>query len=207
MTGKHIQISLPTVDVKSMHLLLFDVVAVLKFTLTIRDSTPQSDSLSSRKASRVSLLQQHRKAFFFFFFIKDMEFMTHWAVMDEVIKLQSSYNLGSLIRCWIKRLVSSFEAIFTTLSLCHSFCCQKMIDLSFSQISLSGFFFLCWSGLCHCCLHTYCAPSNHQMCKCLMFKHWVFFFMQEFQKKVMEEESGEEGAPSSQAVNQLLTRM
>ncbi|KAL3976673.1 gap junction delta-2 protein [Sarotherodon galilaeus] len=29
----------------------------------------------------------------------------------------------------------------------------------------------------------------------------------EFQKKVMEEESGEEGAPSSQAVNQLLTRM
>lgn len=77
MTGKHIQISLPTVDVKIMHLLLFDVVAVLKFTLTIRDSTPQSDSLSSRKASRVSLLQQHRKAFFFFFFIKDMEFMTH----------------------------------------------------------------------------------------------------------------------------------
>lgn len=68
MTGKHIQISLPTVDVKIMHLLLFDVVAVLKFTLTIRDSTPQSDSLSSRKASRVSLLQQHRKAFFFSFF-------------------------------------------------------------------------------------------------------------------------------------------
>ncbi|XP_035770544.1 U2 small nuclear ribonucleoprotein auxiliary factor 35 kDa subunit-related protein 1-like isoform X2 [Neolamprologus brichardi] len=29
----------------------------------------------------------------------------------------------------------------------------------------------------------------------------------EFQKKVMEEESGEEGAPSSQAVNQLFTRM
>lgn len=68
MTGKHIQISLPTVDVKNTHLLLFDVVAVLKFTLTIRDSTPQSDSLSSRKASRVSLLQQHRKAFFFFFY-------------------------------------------------------------------------------------------------------------------------------------------
>lgn len=65
MTGKHIQISLPTADVKIMHLLLFDVVAVLKFTLTIRDSTPQSDSLSSHKASRVSLLQQHRKAFFF----------------------------------------------------------------------------------------------------------------------------------------------
>lgn len=61
--------------------------------------------------------------------------------MDEVIKLQSSYNLGSLIRCWIKRLVSSFEAIFMTLSLCHSFWCQKIIDLSFSQISLSGFFF------------------------------------------------------------------
>lgn len=41
-----------------------------------------------------------------------------------------------------------------------------------------------------------------------MFKHSEsFFFMQEFQKKVMEEESGEEGAPSSQAVNQLLTRM
>lgn len=61
--------------------------------------------------------------------------------MDEVIKLQSSYNLGSLIRCWIKRLVSSFEAIFMTLSLCHSFWCQKIIDLSFSQISLSGVFF------------------------------------------------------------------
>lgn len=114
--------------------------------------------------------------------------MRHWAVMDEVIKLQSSYNLGSLIRCWIKRLVSSFEAIFMTLSLCHSFWCQKIIDLSFSQISLSGFFFfLCWSGLCHCCLHTYCAPSNHQMCKCLMFKHSESFF---FHAGVPEEGDG-----------------
>lgn len=110
------------------------------FTLTIRDSTPQSDSLSSRKASRVSLLQQHRKASFFFL-IKDMEFMRHWAVMDEVIKLQSSYNLGSLIRCWIKRLVSSFEAIFMTLSLCRSFWCQKIIDLFFqSNITIRVFF-------------------------------------------------------------------
>lgn len=61
--------------------------------------------------------------------------------MDEVIKLQSSYNLGSLIRCWIKRLVSSFEAIFMTLSLCRSFWCQKIIDLFFqSNITIRVFF-------------------------------------------------------------------